>query len=79
MIAPKPKRGEFYIHRKDGRVYQVLGYAKMFEQENQDLIILKRMKDGMTVTLSADLFVLYIKAYKFSKDREILSNLKVNL
>jgi len=79
VIAPKPKRGEFYIHRKDGRVYQVLGYAKMFEQENQDLIILKCMKDGMTVTLNADLFVLYIKAYKFSKDREILSNLKVNL
>ncbi|WP_176527748.1 hypothetical protein [Bacillus sp. AFS023182] len=67
MIAPKPKRGEFYIHRKDGRVYQVLGYARMFEQENQDLIILKCMKDGMTVTLSADLFVLYIKAYKFQR------------
>nr|WP_240522776.1 hypothetical protein [Bacillus pseudomycoides] len=79
VIAPKPKRGEFYIHRKDGRVYQVLGYARMFEQENQDLIILKCMKDGMTVTLSADLFVLYIKVYKFSKDKEILSNLKVNL
>ncbi|CAI8823964.1 transposase [Bacillus sp. IT-79MI2] len=79
MIAQKPKRGEFYIHRKDGRVYQVLGYAKMFEQENQDLIILKCMKDGMTVTLSSDLFVLYIKAHKFSKDKEVLSNLKVNL
>ncbi|MCR8860618.1 hypothetical protein [Bacillus pseudomycoides] len=79
MIAPKPKRGEFYIHRKDGRVYQVLGYAKMFEQENQDIIILKCMKDGMTVTLSADLFVLYIKAHKFSKDKEIISNVKVNL
>ncbi|PEP82112.1 hypothetical protein [Bacillus pseudomycoides] len=79
MIASKPKRGEFYIHRKDGRVYQVLGYAKMFDQENQDLIILKRMKDGMTVTLSANLFVLYIKAHKFSKDKEVLSSLKVNL
>jgi len=43
VIASKPKRGEFYIHRKDGRVYQVLGYARMFEQENQDLINLKRM------------------------------------
>ncbi|WP_410985000.1 hypothetical protein [Bacillus cereus] len=77
MIAPK--RGEFYIHREDGRVYQILGYARMFEQENQDLIILNRMKDGMTVSLSADLFVLYIKAHKFSRDKGVLSNLKVNL
>lgn len=77
MIAPK--RGDFYIHRKDGRVYQVLGYAKMFEQENQDFVILKRMKDGITVTLSADLFIVCIKAHKFSKDKEIISNIKVKL
>ncbi|MBO1628255.1 hypothetical protein [Bacillus arachidis] len=79
MIAPKPKRGDFYIQSKDGRVFQVLGYAKMFEHENQDFVILKRMKDGITVALSADLFVLYIKAYKFSKDKEIITNVKVNL
>lgn len=79
MIAPKPKRGEFYIHRKDGRVYQILGYAKMFEHNEQDIIILKRMKDRVTITLSADLFILYINANKFVKDKEILNNLKVNL
>ncbi|PFD95597.1 hypothetical protein COE15_12890 [Bacillus cereus] len=79
MIAPKPKRGEFYIHRKDGRVYQVLGYAKMFGQNEQDIIILKRMKNRVTITLSADLFILYINANKFAKDKEILNNLKVNL
>lgn len=79
MIATKPKRGEFYIHRKDDRVYQVLGYAKMFEQDEQDIIILKRMKDRLIITLSADLFILYITADKFIKDKAILNDLKVNL
>ncbi|SFI12300.1 MULTISPECIES: hypothetical protein [unclassified Bacillus (in: firmicutes)] len=69
MIATKPKRGEFYIYREDGRVYQILGYAKMFEQDEQDIIILKRMKDRVTITLSSDLFILYITADKFIKDK----------
>ncbi|MED3615099.1 MULTISPECIES: hypothetical protein [Bacillus] len=79
MKAAKVKRGEFYVHKKNGRVYQVLGYAKMFEHEEQDIIILKCMKDNMTVTLSAELFELYIKANKFLKTKNILNNLKVSL
>lgn len=51
----------------------------MFEHNEQDIIILKRMKDRVTITLSADLFILYINANKFVKDKEILNNLKVNL
>ncbi|HGE5783198.1 TPA: hypothetical protein ACGGHE_005311 [Bacillus pseudomycoides] len=79
MLAMRPKRGDFYTHKKDSRVYQVLGYAKMFEQNEQDIIILKRMKDRVTITLSADLFILYINANKFLKNKEILNNLKVSL
>lgn len=79
MKAAKVKRGEFYVHKKNGRVYQVLGYAKMFEHEEQDIIILKCMRDNMTVTLSAKLFELYIKANKFLKTKNILNNLKVSL
>ncbi|KAA0782810.1 MULTISPECIES: hypothetical protein [Bacillus cereus group] len=79
MKAAKVKRGEFYVHKKNGRVYQVLGYAKMFEHEEQDIIILKCMRDNMTVTLSAELFELYIKANKFLKTKNILNNLKVSL
>lgn len=79
MKAAKAKRGEFYVHIKNGWVYQVLGYAKMFEHEEQDIIFLKCMRDNMTVTLSADLFELYIKANKFLKTKNILNNLKVSL
>ncbi|MDY7519214.1 MULTISPECIES: hypothetical protein [Bacillus cereus group] len=79
MKAAKAKRGEFYVHKKNGWVYQVLGYAKMFEHEEQDIIVLKCMRDNMTVTLSADLFELYIKANKFLKTKNILNNLKVSL
>lgn len=79
MKAAKVKRGEFYVHKKNGRVYQVLGYAKMFEHEEQDIIILKCMRDNMTVTLSAELFELYKKANKFLKTKNILNNLKVSL
>ncbi|MED1093547.1 hypothetical protein [Bacillus paramycoides] len=45
MKAAKAKRGEFYVHKKNGWVYQVLGYAKMFEHEEQDLSRLKLKKD----------------------------------
>ncbi|HDR7429596.1 TPA: hypothetical protein QCX20_002970 [Bacillus toyonensis] len=79
MKAAKTKRGEFYVHKKNGWVYQVLGYAKMFEHEEQDIIILKCMRDNITVTLSAELFELYIKANKFLKTKNILNNLKVSL
>ncbi|WP_242305032.1 hypothetical protein [Bacillus cereus group sp. BfR-BA-01449] len=79
MKAAKAKCGEFYVHKKNGWVYQVLGYAKMFEHEEQDIIFLKCMRDNMTVTLSADLFELYIKANKFLKTKNILNNLKVSL
>lgn len=40
MKAAKAKRGEFYVHKKNSWVYQVLGHAKMFEHEEQDIIIL---------------------------------------
>jgi hypothetical protein len=73
MKATKAKRGEFYVHKKNGWVYQVLGYAKMFEHEEQDIIVLKCMRDNMTITLSAELFELYIKT------KNILNNLKVSL
>ncbi|MFA2811933.1 hypothetical protein [Bacillus mycoides] len=79
MKEAKAKRGEFYVHKKNGWVYQVLGYAKMFEHEEQDIIVLKCMKDNKIVTLSAELFKLYIKANKFSTTKSILNNLKVSL
>ncbi|PES34707.1 hypothetical protein [Bacillus thuringiensis] len=79
MKAAKAKPGEFYVHKKNGWVNQVLGYAKMFEHEEQDIIILKCMRDNITVTLSAELFELYIKANKFLKTKNILYNLKVIL
>jgi hypothetical protein len=79
MKAAKAKRGEFYVLKKNGWVYQVLGYAKMFEHEEQDIIILKCMRDNITITLSAELFELYIKANKFLKTKNILNNLKVSL
>jgi hypothetical protein len=75
MIASKPKRGEFYIYEKDGRAYQVLAYSKMFEHEEQEIIILKRMKDNINITISAELFILYIEANKFIKDKVLVSNL----
>ncbi|HDW3056672.1 TPA: hypothetical protein RMI67_004385 [Bacillus cereus] len=79
MKVAKAKHGECYVHKKNGWVYQVLGYAKMFEHEEQDIIILKCMRDNITVTLSAELFELYIKANKFLKTKNILNNLKVSL
>lgn len=75
MIATKPKRGEFYIYEKDGRAYQVIAYSKMFEHEEQEIIILKRMKDNMNITISAELFILYIEANKFIKNKVLVSNL----
>lgn len=75
MTATKPKRGEFYTHEKDGRLYQVLAYSKMFEHEEQEIIVLKRMKDNINITISAELFILYIEANKFVKDKVLVSNL----
>ncbi|PGN52555.1 hypothetical protein CN966_24865 [Bacillus cereus] len=75
MKAAKAKRGEFYVHKKNGWVYQVLAYSKMFEHEEQEIIILKRMKDNMNITISAELFILYIEANKFIKDKVLVSNL----
>ncbi|WP_114556614.1 hypothetical protein [Bacillus sp. PF5] len=79
MKAAKAKRGEFYVHKKNGWVYQVLGYAKMFEHEEQGIIILKCLRDNITITLSAELFELHIKVNKFLKTKNILNNLKVSL
>lgn len=79
MKAAKAKRGEFYVHKKKVWVYQVLGYAKMFEHGEQDIIFLKCMRDNMKGTLSADLFELHIKANKLLKTKNILNNLKVSL
>ncbi|WP_242325646.1 hypothetical protein [Bacillus cereus group sp. BfR-BA-01353] len=75
MLAKKPKCGEFYIHRQDGRAYQILAYSKMFEHEEQEIIVLKRMKDNINITISAELFILYINANKFIKDKVLVSNL----
>lgn len=75
MLAKKPKRGEFYIHKQDGRAYQILAYTKMFEHEEQEIIVLKRMKDNINITISAELFILYINANKFVKDKVLVSNL----
>ncbi|RAN67378.1 MULTISPECIES: hypothetical protein [Bacillus] len=55
-------------------IYLVLGYAKMFGNENHDFINLKRMKDSTTLTLSADLFLLYIQAEKFVKDNVLVTS-----
>lgn len=70
----RPKRGEFFHFSKDNTVYSVLGYAKMFGNEEHDFINLKRMKDSTTITLSADLFFLYIQAGKFIKDKVLATN-----
>ncbi|PEK65940.1 hypothetical protein [Bacillus pseudomycoides] len=75
MQTKRPKRGEFFIYEKDERAYQVLAYSKMFEHEEQEIIILKRMKDNMNITISAELFILYIEANKFIKDKVLVSNL----
>lgn len=70
----RPKRGEFFHFSKDNTLYLVLGYAKMFGNEEHDFINLKRMKDSTTITLSADLFLLYIQAGKFIKDKALATN-----
>ncbi|EJR71834.1 hypothetical protein IK7_06158 [Bacillus cereus VD156] len=70
----KPECGEFFHFSKDKTVYLVLGYAKMFGNEEHDFINLKRMKDSTTITLSADLFFLYIQAGKFIKDKVLATS-----
>ncbi|WP_346673824.1 hypothetical protein [Bacillus cereus] len=32
----------------------------MFEHEEQEIIVLKQMKDNINITISAELFILYI-------------------
>lgn len=70
----RPKCGEFFNFSKYNTVYLVLGYAKMFGNEEHDFINLKRMKDSTTITLSADLFLLYIQAEKFVKDNVLVTS-----
>ncbi|PGT62695.1 hypothetical protein COD86_02445 [Bacillus cereus] len=70
----RPKRGEFFHFSKDKALYLVLGYAKMFGNEEHDFVNLKRMKDSTTITLSADLFLLYIQAEKFVKDNVLVTS-----
>ncbi|MGM2628369.1 hypothetical protein ACS2QL_27465 [Bacillus cereus group sp. Bce038] len=70
----RPKRGEFFHFSKDNTLYLVLGYTKMFDNEEHDFINLKRMKDSTIITLSADLFLLYIQAEKFVKHKVLVTS-----
>lgn len=51
----KPKKGEFYRHFK-GTVYQVLGYAKHSETQ-EEMIIYKSFKDEIVWVRPLDMFI----------------------
>ncbi|PFI75666.1 hypothetical protein [Bacillus cereus] len=68
----KPKRGELFHFSKDNNVYLVLGYAKLFDNEEHVFINFKRIKDSTTIALSVDLFLLYIQTEKFVKDNVLI-------
>jgi hypothetical protein len=50
----RPKKGEFYRHFK-GAVYQVLGYAKHSETQ-EEMIIYKSFKDEVVWVRPLDMF-----------------------